>query len=79
MNMGHYCDKEVDALHEQARTTSDPAARNAPTRSSPRSSCSNGWIFYLYHPQYLIAHTDRLEGFKPMQDGLLRVVGVKLK
>ena len=29
MNMGKYCDKEVDALHEQARTASDLAARNA--------------------------------------------------
>ena len=27
LNMGHYCDKEVDALHEQARATSDPAER----------------------------------------------------
>ena len=40
---------------------------------------ADGWILYLYHPQYLIAHTVRLEGFKPMPDGLLRVVGVKLK
>ena len=37
-----------------------------------------GWIVYLFHPQYLIASTDKVEGFKPMPDGLLRVVGVKL-
>ena len=28
-NMGKYCDKEVDALHEQARAASDLAARKA--------------------------------------------------
>ena len=30
-------------------------------------------------PQVLVAHTDRLEGYKPMPDGLVRVIGLKLK
>ena len=33
---------------------------------------------YLYHPQNLVAHTARLEG-SPVPDGILRVVGLKLK
>jgi len=78
-NMGHYCDKEVDALHEQARATSDPAERKKIYEKLTERFLANGWIFYLYHPQYLIAHTDRLEGFVPIQDGILRVVGVRLK
>jgi len=78
-NMGHYCDKEIDALHEQARATSDPAERKKIYEKLTERFLANGWIFYLYHPQYLIAHTDRLEGFVPTQDGILRVVGVKLK
>ena len=44
-----------------------------------RKFLAEGWIVYLYHPQYLIAHTDRLEGFVPMADGLPRVIGLKLK
>ena len=40
---------------------------------------AEGWMIYLYHPQYLIAHTDKLEGFRPISDGILRVVGLKLK
>jgi peptide/nickel transport system substrate-binding protein len=40
---------------------------------------AEGWIIYLYHPQYLIAYTDKLEGFRPISDGILRVVGLKLK
>ena len=40
---------------------------------------ADGWMIYLYHPQYLIAHTARLENFKPMPDGLIRVIDVKLK
>jgi peptide/nickel transport system substrate-binding protein len=78
-NMGHYCDKEIDALHEQARATSDPAERKKIYEKLTEKFLANGWMFYIYHPQYLIAHTDRLEGFVPIQDGILRVVGVKLK
>jgi peptide/nickel transport system substrate-binding protein len=78
-NMGHYCDKEIDALHEQARATSDPAERKKIYEKLTEKFLANGWIFYLYHPQYLIAHTDRLEGFVPIQDGILRVVGIRLK
>ena len=38
-----------------------------------------GDFLFLYHPQVLIAHTDRLEGYKQMPDGLVRVIGLKLK
>src|SRR5216684_4261433 len=77
MNMGHYCDKEVDILHEAARAATDPAARKAAYEKLTAKFLANGWIIYLYHPQYLIASTDRVEGFKPMPDGMLRVVGVR--
>ena len=79
MNMGHYCDKEVDALHEAARTATSEATRKAAYEKLTAKFLANGWIIYLYHPQYLIASTDRVEGFKPMPDGLLRVVGVRMK
>ena len=36
-------------------------------------------IIYLYHRRLLIAHTTRLEGYKQMPDGLVRVIGLKLK
>jgi hypothetical protein len=34
---------------------------------------------YLYHTQVLVALSDKVEGYKQMPDGLVRVVGVKLK
>ena len=40
---------------------------------------AGGDMLYLYHPQVLIAHSDRLEGYTQMPDGLVRVVGLKLK
>ncbi|SKA32439.1 peptide/nickel transport system substrate-binding protein [Enhydrobacter aerosaccus] len=78
-NMGHYCDKEVDALHQQARAASDVAARKAIYEKLTERFLANGWIIYLYHPQVLIAHTDRLQGYTQRPDGLVRVVGLKLK
>jgi peptide/nickel transport system substrate-binding protein len=78
-NMGHYCNKEVDGLHQEARIATDPAARKAIYEKLTAKFLADGWILYLYHPQYLIAHNSKVEGFKPMPDGLLRVVGVRLK
>ncbi|HEX2886028.1 ABC transporter substrate-binding protein [Vineibacter terrae] len=78
-NMGHYCDKDIDAWHQQARAASDLAARKAIYEKITAKFLAEGWIVYLYHPQILIAHTDRLEGYAPMPDGLIRVIGLRLK
>ncbi len=78
-NLGHYCDKEIDAWHRQARAASDMATRKAAYEKITARFLAEGWMIYLYHPQYLIAHTVRLENFKPMPDGLIRVMDVKLK
>ena len=40
---------------------------------------AEGPILYLYHRKVLIAHTLRVDGFKPVPDGLVRVVGLRLK
>ena len=36
-------------------------------------------ILYLYHRRILIAHTTKLEGYKQMPDGLVRVVGSEVQ
>ncbi len=78
-NMGKYCDKELDAWHQEARAATDPEARKAVYRKITERFLANGWIFYLYHPQNLVTHTARLEGFRKVPDGLIRVVDLKLK
>ena len=40
---------------------------------------SEGPVVYIYHRLVIIAHTAKLEGYKQMPDGLVRLVGVKLK
>ena len=78
-NMGKYCDKELDGWHQEARAATEVEARKAIYRKVTERFLDKGWIFYLYHPQNLTTHTARLEGFRPVPDGLLRVVGLKLK
>ena len=78
-NMAHYCDKDIDAWHKEARAATDPVQRKAAYEKITQRFLESGWILYIYHPQILIAYTDRLEGFKPMPDGLVRVVGLKMK
>ncbi len=78
-NNAGYCDKEVDAAHQEARTKSDPADRKKAYEKVAAKFLTEGSILYLYHPQVLVAHTDKVEGYKQMPDGLVRVVGIKLK
>jgi peptide/nickel transport system substrate-binding protein len=78
-NLGHYCDKEIDAWHGQARAANDPGERKAIYEKIAARFLAEGSLMYLYHPQMLIASTDKVEGFKPVPDGLVRVVGLRLK
>ena len=38
-----------------------------------------GGIIYLYHRLVIIAHAAKLDGYKQLPDGLVRVTGIKLK
>jgi peptide/nickel transport system substrate-binding protein len=78
-NMGHYCDKELDTWHQEARAAPDLAARKTAYGKITAKFLSEGWIIYLYHPQVLLAYSDRLDGYKPTPDGLVRVIDLRLK
>jgi peptide/nickel transport system substrate-binding protein len=80
-NTAKYCDKAVDAAHEEARSKTDLAARKAAYEKVAAKVIdkAGGSIIYLYHPQVLVAHSDKLGGYKQMPDGLVRVIGLKLK
>src|SRR4051794_27404914 len=78
-NMARYCDKELDGWHQEARAATDVEARKAIYRKVTERFLDKGWIFYLYHPQNLVTHSARLEGYRPVADGIIRVVGLKLK
>jgi peptide/nickel transport system substrate-binding protein len=74
-----YCNAEVDKLLDEARMVSGLAARKPIYEKLTKIILEDNPKLYLYHPRVLIAHTTRLEGYKQMPDGLVRVVGLKLK
>ena len=78
-NVTGYSNPQVDALLDEARTKVDPAERKAVYEKAAEVLLAEGGIVYLYHRQWIIAHTAKLEGFKLLPDGLVRVVGLKLK
>jgi len=77
-NYGKYTNAEVDRLLDEARTISEPAKRTPLYEQMTGTLLSEGSILYLYHRPVIIAHTARLEGFKPYPDGLVRVVGLTM-
>ncbi len=79
LNYGRYCDAGVDALLDKARTVTSPAERKAIYEQVAAKWLTEGSVIYLYHRALLFAHSTRLEGFKVMPDGLIRVTGLRLK
>jgi peptide/nickel transport system substrate-binding protein len=78
-NDGGYSNPEADKLMEDGRLVTDPAQRKAIYEKLTRIVLNDEPLIYLYHRKLLIAHTTRLEGYKQMPDGLVRVIGLKLK
>jgi peptide/nickel transport system substrate-binding protein len=78
-NNGRYCNPDVDKLLNEARTFSDPAKRKPVYEKVAKVLLAEGHIIYLYHRKVLIAQTTKLDGFVPVPDGLVRVVGLRLK
>jgi peptide/nickel transport system substrate-binding protein len=78
-NDASYSNPEADKVLEDARLITDPAQRKAIYEKLTKIALNDEPIIYLYHRKLLIAHTTKLEGYKPMPDGLVRLVGLKLK
>jgi peptide/nickel transport system substrate-binding protein len=78
-NESFYSNPAADKVLEEARLVTDPAQRKAIYEKLTKIVLNDDPLIYLYHRKILIAHTTRLEGYKQISDGLVRVVGLKLK
>jgi peptide/nickel transport system substrate-binding protein len=78
-NNGNYCDQDVDRWLDEARRRTKLEERKAIYEKIAERYLREGSIIYLYHRRLVIAHTTKLEGYKQLPDGLVRVVGVKPK
>ncbi len=78
-NYSAWANAEADKALDGARLVTDQAQRKAIYEKLTGLVLEENPLLYLYHRRILIAHTTKLEGYKQMPDGLVRVIGLKLK
>jgi peptide/nickel transport system substrate-binding protein len=78
-NYSVWSNAEADKALEGARLVTEMAQRKALYEKLTRLEMEDEAILYIFHRRILIAHTTKLEGYKQIPDGLVRVVGLKLK
>ncbi|MBN9061804.1 MAG: ABC transporter substrate-binding protein [Rhizobiales bacterium 65-9] len=79
LNYGAYSDAEVDAALDAARVKTTLEDRKAIYGKITPKLIAEGGVVYLYHRRIIIPYTEKLEGYRQMPDGLIRVVGLKFK
>ena len=78
-NYSAWSNAEADKALDDARLVTDLAQRKAIYEKLAKAALEDKPLLYIYHRRILIAHTTKLDGYKQMPDGLVRVVGLKLK
>jgi peptide/nickel transport system substrate-binding protein len=78
-NDGGYSNPEADKLMEEGRLIADPAQRKAIYEKMTGIVLNDEPIIYIFNRTIVIAHSKKLEGYRSIPDGLVRVVGLKLK
>jgi peptide/nickel transport system substrate-binding protein len=78
-NYSAWSNAEADKALDDARLVTELAQRKAIYEKLAKSALGDQPLLYIYHRRILIAHTTKLDGYKQMPDGLVRVVGLKLK
>ena len=78
-NYSAWSNAGADKALDDARLVTDQGKRKAIYEKLAKLELDEEAILYIYHRRILIAHTTKLEGYKQMPDGLVRVVGLKFK
>ena len=79
LNWGKYSNKEFDALLAKARSITDVTERQSLYRDIAEIYLQDRPMMVLYHQNWLFAHSDKLSGFVPVPDGLIRPQGIQIK
>ena len=79
LNYAGYCKPEVDDLLNRARTERELPARAKLYEQVAANALKDRPIVYLYHRNWLWAHTGRLSGLRTIPDGLVRVQGLRFQ
>lgn len=79
LNWGKYVNKDLDSLLVKARAITDVPERQAIYRDIAETYLLDRPMMVLYHQTWLFAHSDKVSGFRPVPDGLIRPQGLNLK
>ncbi|MGB5557579.1 MAG: ABC transporter substrate-binding protein [Paracoccaceae bacterium] len=79
INDSKYCNPEVDALLNKARTSNDLATRKQSYDAALDILAVDLPIIYLYHQVWIWALSNKIEGFTAYPDGMIRLQGVSFK
>jgi peptide/nickel transport system substrate-binding protein len=79
LNWGKYCDPNLDDLLAKARHTTIVDERAALYAKAAAIYLDARPNIFLYHLKWIWATTNRLDGFAPSPDGLIRLQGMVLR
>jgi peptide/nickel transport system substrate-binding protein len=79
LNGGKYCNQDVDKHLKEGRSNVDMPARLAAYDAAAKIYLAERPYIYLYHNTNIFGMTARLDGFRVIPDGLMRVKGLRLK
>lgn len=78
LNWGKYCNASFDALLAQARGVTDVAQRQQVYRQVVDRYLTDRPHIILYHAKWLWALSDKVSGFSPTPDGMIRPQGITI-
>jgi peptide/nickel transport system substrate-binding protein len=78
-NWGKYCNPKFDDALNRGRAATDPVQRAAAYHDAASLYLAERPLIFLFHMTWLYAHSDRLNGFSPVPDGLIRPQGLTLE
>ena len=78
LNDGKYANPQVDTLLEQARATADVAARRSLYAQMWQQERQDLPILYLWQSKNIVGLSTRVQGFRAVADGIIRLQGVSL-
>lgn len=78
LNVGKYCNGDLDALLDRARQQLDPGERTRLYGLATEILLNDRPFIWLYHRRWFWAYQAALQGFTPYPDGLIRLRDLKM-
>jgi peptide/nickel transport system substrate-binding protein len=77
-NVSHYSNPTVDKLLDEGRAMTDLAKRREVYNQIWPILRQDLPLTYLYNPRNIVAMTTKLQGFRPVPDGMIRLQGLEM-